>query len=587
MPFSERIVLSAAYSKIWPHFLCCALCLFAAAPPLWGQAQETFSESIDVRVINVEVVVTDKDGNRVTDLAPEDFRLSVDKRPTDINYFYEVHDGEVHAVPEAEPADGEKKPKKQPQAPSSSRQLGEKVATNYLVFIDEYFGQPSHRNLILDQIETDLADLEPQDRIAMVAFTGTKIEKLLDWTHSPDDFARAVEQARGRPAHRVLAERKATGLVEGGQIGGAESDAAHIAMKWWAERLRTAYRGVATTLRGYSRTPGRKALLLLSGGWPYDVPAANGVSFRSKFWDTRKELREIADIANQTGFTIYSVDLPGTETRFDTADTNDPHPLDPATDAAFNIASDQGASLEPLADPEAPIGEQVLDFNQQRFNRAGQELENESSLLILAEETGGQAMLNQKRMNAFSTANTDTRSYYSLGFHFSHQGDDKYHKIQVEVDRPDVTVRARQGFTDVSRDSEIDWVVESSLMLDHQSGLPRLEAQLGEPTPKGRRWLEVPFAIAIPLQQIAVVPHNDGGRTLLELRIAALSEKGERSEITQLPLELDLEPAMMNMAYIRYDAAMRVRSQKQDLVLTLYDRLTGTVLVSKLHVDPG
>ena len=40
----------------------------------------SFGESIDVRVVNVEAVVTDRQGHRVSGLKPEDFRLRVDGR---------------------------------------------------------------------------------------------------------------------------------------------------------------------------------------------------------------------------------------------------------------------------------------------------------------------------------------------------------------------------------------------------------------------------------------------------------------------------------------------------------------------------
>ena len=43
-----------------------------------SQSPEPFGEVIDVRVVNVEVVVTDRDGNRVAGLQPGDFRLRVD-----------------------------------------------------------------------------------------------------------------------------------------------------------------------------------------------------------------------------------------------------------------------------------------------------------------------------------------------------------------------------------------------------------------------------------------------------------------------------------------------------------------------------
>src|SRR5947199_10341816 len=62
----------------------------------------SFGESIDVRVVNVEAVVTDGQGNRVSGLKPEDFRLRVDGKEVPVEYFSEVKDGEaLAAAPEA------------------------------------------------------------------------------------------------------------------------------------------------------------------------------------------------------------------------------------------------------------------------------------------------------------------------------------------------------------------------------------------------------------------------------------------------------------------------------------------------------
>ena len=52
----------------------------AAAPSPAPESPQSspFGEEIDVRVVNVEVVVTDGKGERVTGLSPRDFTLTVD-----------------------------------------------------------------------------------------------------------------------------------------------------------------------------------------------------------------------------------------------------------------------------------------------------------------------------------------------------------------------------------------------------------------------------------------------------------------------------------------------------------------------------
>ncbi|MEO8198296.1 MAG: hypothetical protein ABI689_16375, partial [Thermoanaerobaculia bacterium] len=65
------------------------LALFAlvVAGPAAAQGDSpSFGERVDVEVVNVDVVVTDRSGARITDLLREDFRIEVDGKPVPIDY---------------------------------------------------------------------------------------------------------------------------------------------------------------------------------------------------------------------------------------------------------------------------------------------------------------------------------------------------------------------------------------------------------------------------------------------------------------------------------------------------------------------
>ncbi|HEX7807463.1 MAG TPA: hypothetical protein VF608_02020, partial [Thermoanaerobaculia bacterium] len=55
--------------------------------------QQKLVVNIDVRVINVDVVVTDKRGNPVTGLKAEDFEIFENSAPKPVSNFYEVENG--------------------------------------------------------------------------------------------------------------------------------------------------------------------------------------------------------------------------------------------------------------------------------------------------------------------------------------------------------------------------------------------------------------------------------------------------------------------------------------------------------------
>jgi hypothetical protein len=149
------------------------------APPAQGQGPEegsVFGETIEVRVVNLEAVVVDKQGNRVHGLKPQDFRLLIDGKPTSIDYFTEVADG--RAVEEEVPAGAA------PATPATPANIagiepGAEVGTSYVVFVDNVFVTlPRHRNLVLRGIIDQLEQMSPADRMAVVSFDGRRPELL-------------------------------------------------------------------------------------------------------------------------------------------------------------------------------------------------------------------------------------------------------------------------------------------------------------------------------------------------------------------------------------------------------------------------
>jgi hypothetical protein len=75
-----------------------------------------------------------------------------------------------------------------------------------------------------------------------------------------------------------------------------------------------------------------------------------------------------------------------------------------------------------------------------------------NSLRTLAEETGGFAVINTNSFdNTFSRIVEENSSYYVLAYYPPNpKRDGKFHNIQVRVNRPGVTVRARRGYANPS-----------------------------------------------------------------------------------------------------------------------------------------
>lgn len=260
-----------------------AILLLATLPATAQEAPlpNLFADVLDVRVVNVEVVVTDRHGNRVTGLDASGFELLVDGEPVPINYFTEVDEGSAVA----RDVDGVG------SAPSLTP--GEPVGTNFLIFIDELFAIRRQRDGFLNRLERDLALLTPSDQVAIVAFDGYSVTRLTDWTNSRTKIESAIQRAR---------ERKALGLMRMLDLGDR------------ADQVRRTVMAVTASIRSLADVPGRRVMLLLvetfcspSRSWEF-----------SSFWEDGSCRQDIGNLyepivtaANRVGYTVYPVDMAG------------------------------------------------------------------------------------------------------------------------------------------------------------------------------------------------------------------------------------------------------------------------------------
>src|SRR5436305_2998689 len=173
-----------------------ALCAQELPPAL---PSSTFGGSVDVRVVNIEAVVTDAKGERVRGLSANDLVLEVDGQVVPIEYFAEM-DGSRAASPP--PATAEAVP---PPAPSQAL-----AGRSLLVFIDDLFSVGQQRDRMLEALERDLKLLRPEDRMAVVAFFGGRVDVLSGWTGDRAALAAALQAARKRPSrgNKAMAERR-------------------------------------------------------------------------------------------------------------------------------------------------------------------------------------------------------------------------------------------------------------------------------------------------------------------------------------------------------------------------------------------
>ena len=504
----------------------------ASGPP--GAAQDgargLLGETIEVRVVNLEVVVEDRHGNRVPGLAAEDFRLEVDGKVVPVDYFSEVADAQTIE-------DGKGIPGLAPRGP---------VGISYLAFIDDYFTVAPHRNRVLKGIRDELSRLGREDRMAVVAFDGKRIDMLSSWSQSPAELQRIFDDATRRPARGLvtrafLRHSRAAGPIVPDVARDLEEKNVARDLEEKVENISLA---VTATLRSFANPPGRKVMLLLAGGWPYS-PA--GYVASSEFVVDRRGERLVAAIhqtANLLGYTLYPIDVAGIE---DTVD--------------------------------------IVSSNARPRITGAREEQSELTLRVLAQETGGEAFLDSARLTAFDRTIEDTRSYYWLGFTPVWRGDDRGHRIRLSVLRPGLRLRYRKSYRDFSRSQEVSFMVESALLFGELPGAQPLHVEIGKPV-RSKRKRMLPLKLTFPLDRITVLPHRGRYAVHLELRIVALDEGGHRSDVDLLPITLNGTRRPVPGEQGVQEVSVRMRRRKHQLVVSVHDPLSGTILATVIDVDP-
>jgi hypothetical protein len=129
-------------------------------------------------------------------------------------------------------------------------------------------------------------------------------------------------------------------------------------------------------------------------------------------------------------------------------------------------------------------------------------------------------------------------------------------------------------------------MVESAMLFGSPAGSPALPVEIGAAVRSGRREIEVPVKIALPVSAMTVVPIEGKYQTELELRAAALDEDGNRSDIPSVPIKLAFPKPPEAGKYVPYGLKLKLRRARQHLVIALFDPLGGKILTAEADVNP-
>ncbi|MFY9551512.1 MAG: VWA domain-containing protein [Thermoanaerobaculia bacterium] len=530
----------------------CAATAFAQEPAPKGPPVPVFSESVEVRVLDLDVDVTDSKGQPVTDLKREDFTVKIAGKPVPIDYFTRVDGGTIHA-PDLSTAS--------PDQVLAAYKRGNEafVPRNFLIYIDLGFISPGVRNRSLNALSDFVTKLGPDDAARIVAFDQSP-RVLADWTTSKEALMSALSSVeKGRVGmSRLQTQRQTVAMIDS-----TRPRSRGTLVRQYAEEVGQEIQTLLQSMRQeiVTLTPlsGKKSFMFVSGGFEYQPGFVMSQYASGTFGAPSLLFTNIRDVsglvnanvqrANSNEITFYTIDANGLSAEGQTASSDDP--LESRSRVSFQARQDRQNGLQELA-----------------------------------VETGGIALLNTNDFQrGLSRVYEAVSTYYSVGVNLSQVPTGKYEKVSVEVARPGVTVRARKGFQALPEAELVRERARATMDTDlAYNGIPAT-IRTAPATAGDKKLFTVPITVSFPASAVTFVPEGDKAVARTQFFIGAVDDKGGKSEITvqDSVFTLPADKAQGDTP-LAYSAAVQTKKGNYRIVVNVRDAATGRMGTAKAAV---
>lgn len=407
--------------------------------PQTGTKDDDEVVRITTNVVQLDFVVTDKEGNQVTDLKADDIQVFEDGHEQKIsNFSYISTEPTSSATAENAiahtPADKSALP---PAVPARRENVRRTIA----VVVDDlgmsFQTVVPARSALRKFVEQQV---RPGDLVAIIR-TGGEVGALQQFTTDKRQLLAAIERLRWNPCSRrgisntapLRQDSLTTGNLLSGSRGGNTGTGTDLpACSNYT--LDATLESLRFIIGGMRELPGRKTVVIFSDSIPIDAPEIGGVvpplnanntnqtTFpsisRSDRRSYRDPLRNISELAIRSSVVIYAVDtrgLPGLG-------------ISAADDTA-------GVSAQQVS--------QVLN------TRSDDMISGREGSESLAHQTGGFVIKNNNDISlGLRRIMNDLRGYYLVGYRpTSETFNRRYHKIAARLrNHPELVVRSRTGF---------------------------------------------------------------------------------------------------------------------------------------------
>ena len=550
---------------IMRKLVCCAL-LFVSTVV---RAQEPrASETIEVSIVNVDVVVTDRKGARITGLTAEDFEVREAGKVQPISNFAEYRSDLSDVRAGVELAPGTPAPAAAPARPKR----------NVVVFVETVRLLPHQAKEMFGSIGKLLREtVEKGDRATIITwrtavvvrqpFTDdiSALEKVLgelefEAVHGPRELDRDVrrEQAESDAADAEMAA--AGGLSSGGMppIHAIEASKRQLA------QIKQKTHVLEALMHSISGLDGRKAIIMamrrfgVHAGVEYfggDIPIERRREFETVAFRDR-----LIKTANAHGITLYPVYPAGL--RWDPEDSSVRRDGN-----VMSTATEDGAGLQ----------------NKIMFNET-------TALSDLAEKTGG--------VMAWGTANIaemlprvveDMESYYSLGYRSRATGKDVSRDIVVTVKNKDYRVRSRQQYVEKSDQTLMNDRVVANLYQRLEGSSFGFDAIFLPMKMNSRKRWSLPLKLRIPISALTALPLGPNEAGEFSVYIVTGGVVGVSSEVQRTTQQFRIprrDIVKAKASYYTYDVTLEIDEKVDRVSVGVLDETSKEFGLKRLAVPP-
>jgi VWFA-related protein len=528
-----------------------------AAPPAPTPAGSFVSRET-VIVTNVDVIVEDRKGNRVTGLRKEDFTVLEDGIEQPISNFFAVEQGRVTVLgdevipprPPTPPAAVQAAPPEAPAAPVPTPK------TRLVIFVDNLSLSPFNRNRVLRKVEDWVRTAVNGTVEGMVVVWNRSLKIRRKFTNDGRDLSDVLKQVEDEGTYGQTRVSSLRDLLERFEDMQSPAEAIQAGRTWAKEQssdLTFTLDALKSTIDQLSGVDGRKMLLYVGEGLPQSPGAEIWKYIQDRWHDTSGMLNQfefdqtptyigLIQSANAAGVTLYLFDA-------------------------------TGVGVDPNVSAEARTRTTRLDTFTQRGNQ-------QAMLELMAEETGGEAVLNRNDVSPdLEKIEKDFTSYYSLGYRSLRSGLDRPHKLEVKVKGKGLVARARRSYVEKGLETRTVEAVMSGLFFSREENPLAAGLEVGQAVPSDTGYFQVPIRIRIPYSRIAMLPEGPKVRGRLTFYFVVMDSDEKKSDLSTQTKQLELDAKRFEELQKKdfvYDVSLLMIPGRQRLSFAVRDDTTTT-----------